>query len=158
MGTQISKARRVMAKWLVSVKRVVSYYVEVEANGSGAAEQVAMELDVDSSQQRGASKRTTSAEARRRLGEPWVKMSWYDLHEPGDVVVGQRSFGNRFSVDDLRVLRERLETLGLKVVDSWNGLGCDTVSFRCAGRKGTKPFTTAEREALEAPRPGVTDE
>lgn len=87
-----------------------------------------------------------------QTGEPWVDVYWYDLHGPGDIVVGKRSIGNEFTAEDVELLDRRLRSLGLTVLDNWNGEGCDTVSFRCGGRKGREAFTAEQQAVLNAPR------
>lgn len=88
----------------------------------------------------------------RAHGEPWVTGGWYDLHEVGDVVVCERAYGNGFTEEEVQLLQERLEEMGLTVVESWNGAGSDTVSFRCTGRQRPRPMTKAQQRALCAPR------
>lgn len=69
---------------------------------------------------------------------PFVRGGWYDLHGPGDVIVFSPKSGHRFTQRGIDLLAERLVGVGLTIVARWNGAGCDTVSFRCAGRTGTE--------------------
>jgi hypothetical protein len=99
-----------------------------------------------------------SVSITRQLGEPWVKPfgghAWYDLHGPGDVICLERSTGNAFTQADIDLLKERIESCGLSVVDSWNGAGCGSVSFKLKGRDPVDaPFTPEQVKALLAPRP-----
>ena len=94
----------------------------------------------------------------KQLGEPWLRTFgsgiWYDLHGPGDVICFERSTGNVFTEADVALLKKRIESTGLKVKDSWNGAGCNGVSFRCSGRKPEDAqFTKAQVKAILAPRP-----
>ncbi len=70
-----------------------------------------------------------------------MKVFWYDLHGPGDVILVE---GVRpLTAQDLIPIEKRLHTLGLTVVDSWNTLCC-TPSLRVTGRKGGAAFTKEE--------------
>jgi hypothetical protein len=90
----------------------------------------------------------------QHLGEDgWVSGGWYDLHEPGNVVVFNRSIGNAFTNAEVTLLMWRLTDLGLHVVDTWNGEGCNNVSFMCEGRVGTDQFSDEELKLLLAGRP-----
>lgn len=99
---------------------------------------------------------TANVSIVRQIGEPWVRTfmqsPWYDLHGTGDVICLKRSLGNAFTKDDVELLKQRLESFGLKVVDHWNGAGCDQVSFRCEGRDYEGPMPEDQTKALLAPR------
>jgi hypothetical protein len=87
------------------------------------------------------------------LDEPWVSTrGWYDLHGPADIIVCERAEGNKYTAEDIKLLRSRLHKIGLKVLEDWNGAGCGTVSFRCSGRKGTTDMSEAHKAILTAPR------
>lgn len=124
-------------------------WIAARANAYKRAEEIAatipFECDVD-------------VTIEKQLGEPWVLPfgggPWYDLHGPGDVMVFERSTGNSFTADDVALLKRRIESLGLGVPDSWNGAGCNQVSYRCTGRKGTKQMTKKQTAMLLAPREG----
>jgi len=148
-----------MKKYVVKVTETTTWLVVVE--GGDSAYEAA-----DRAQLPGSSVQVKKEEQRTpvmQLGEPWLRTAeWYDLHEPGDVVVFETAFGRGFSRLDLVVLQDRLESLGLRVLDRWNGgresatgrwLGVQTVSFRCDGRVGTDPFTPEQQAVLTAPRP-----
>lgn len=86
-----------------------------------------------------------------QLNGPWVYGGWYDLHGPDEIVVFTPAPGNFWRKGDVPLLRRRLERIGLKIVDSWNGnLNGTSVSFRCKGRKGTKPMTKAQMAVIQA--------
>lgn len=88
-----------------------------------------------------------------QLGEPWAySEGWYDLHGPADVVVVERAPGNAFTEADVKLLSERLKAIGFPVVESWNGAGCGTVSFRCKDRKKPVQFSANQITKLLAPR------
>lgn len=90
----------------------------------------------------------------RQIGEPWAySHGWYmDREKPSDIIVVERSEGDRFKASDIRILRRRIVKLGFPVLDSWNGAGCATVSFRCSGRRGLKALTKSQLSILVAPR------
>jgi hypothetical protein len=152
-----------MPKWEVSltfqaprVTRTVEGedWSEAHANAHELAEKLAAEQGPDV---------VGHAEIMRQLGEPWVRAFgggiWYDMHGPGDVICFERSTGNVFTAEDVQLLRDRLEATGLKVKDSWNGAGCNQVSYRCSGRepKDAK-FTKAQVKAILAPREVAHDQ
>ena len=135
----------------VALKRVEIYHVEVSAEGySEAIEAAAKKATLTHCE---PVETFFSPYEVQQTGEPWVHVSWYDLHGPGDVVVGTRAIGNRFTAAEVDLIHTRLQSLGLKIEDSWNGSGTDTVSFRCSGRVGTNQFTKEQKNILNAPRP-----
>jgi hypothetical protein len=135
-----------MAKWIVEVKKIERYTVEVEADDYSTARAAALAAprpaDVTVS---------VSATPRRQIGEPWLCRVEY-LDEVQVAVFG-RAFGHEFTQADVDLLWRRLERLTYVVRDSWNGVGRDTVSFRIDG-KATEDFTADERALLTAPREG----
>lgn len=87
------------------------------------------------------------------LEGPWISThGWYDLHGPENIIVCERAIGNRYTADDIKLLRRRLKQIGLKVLEHWNGEGCGTVSFRCEGRKGSRKMSAEHIAVLIAPR------
>lgn len=94
----------------------------------------------------------------RQLGEPWLhECGWCDLHGPGDVFICRRSIGNRFTREDVELLKLRIaQVLRVVVVDDWNGAGCESVSVRCRGRSGVSQITKEQSAAISAPRPEGT--
>lgn len=134
-----------MPRWIVGVRETRVRDVEVEASNYDAAVLAGEEAGA------GASGHVTATPIRQ-LGEPWVTGGWYDLHGPSDVAVFNPSHGNLFTEADVAGLRGRLEKLGLAIVDSWNGAGRSTVSFKCGGRRGGDKFTKAQLATLLAPR------
>jgi hypothetical protein len=143
-----------MPKWEVRVTETRQWTVIVDAEDWLEATRVAVnEVDLTLPPER----RELDPDVRWQLGEPWVHCAyysgpWYDLHGPGDVIVLNPSYGNVFTDADVHLLQQRLEQVGLEVVDSWNGTGCDTVSFQCSGRDGIKNMTPEHRAILLAPR------
>lgn len=137
-----------MPRWLVEVKKVTRYEIEVDADGYFEAMKAARETSSPES-----AKHHISTDPIRQLGEPWARsQGWYDLHEKDDIVVVETAFGNSFTEADVDLLHKRLVAMGFPPVDSWNGTGCQTVSFRCSGRKGGADFTPEQQAALVAPR------
>ena len=95
----------------------------------------------------------SDARLLKQLGEPWVRSGgWWDHHRT-DVIICKRSMGNSFTAAEVRLLRGRLQLLGLKVEEHWNGEGSGTVSFRCSGREGTEPMSAEHIAKLVAPLP-----
>lgn len=136
-------------KWIVSLHFQVGAAIEADEFGAAAAK--AARLANDRAKQLGLDQ--GDAHIVKQVGEPWASSSgWYDLHSTSDVIVVRRAYGNRFSRRDITLLRRRLKRIGLKVVDSWNGLDCDTVSFRCKGRKGRRAMSKKHLRELLAPR------
>lgn len=78
--------------------------------------------------------RTVSVDVLRETVGPFVRGGWYDLHDIGDVIVFECRHGHRFTSTEIATLQKRLTATGLEVIDSWNGPGCPSVSFRCLGR------------------------
>lgn len=119
-----------MAKWEVDiVVRFVERVVVDADDWSGAVDAAeATNVWIENSE------RVSDVSPVRQVGEPWATAQWYDLHGQGDVIVAKRAFGNVFTERDIALLKTRLEEIGLSVLDHWNGAGCGTVSFRCAGR------------------------
>ena len=140
-------------KWIIAVRQQRHYKIEVEADSYEAA----LNAGYIAAQEPNSTEFKYLADPIQQLGEPWLKFGeWYDLHGPGDVIVCERAIGNAFTKSDIDIIRSRLESLGLKVVDAWNGDGCSTSSFRCTGRVGTKQFTDEQLKILHAPRPEST--
>lgn len=146
-----------MSKWRVEVIEHARYEstVEVEANDWSSARDAAFAKVQESPHALGSVWFDTRPQGVIQLGEPWAKSyGWYmDGGVPSDIIVAQRSCGNAFTAEDVLILRARIEALGFGVVDSWNGAGTDTVSFRCTGRKGFTDLTAKQIAALVAPRP-----
>lgn len=140
-----------MAKWQARVRQITTYVLEVEADSYGDAQDAADGAAQHDPPQ--GSEVTFEVDVRRQLGEPWLpRICWYDLHGPGDVVVAERAFGNLFTKEECELLKTRLTQLGLEVVEWWNGVNCNSVSFRCTGRAGAAVFTPDELAMLKAPR------
>lgn len=145
-------------KYIVNVTETTTWLVVVEGGDSAYEAAERAQLPGSSVQVKKEERRTPVMQ----LGEPWLRTAeWPDLHGPDDVVVFETAFGRVFSRLDLVVLQERLESLGLRVLDRWNGgssgsrgrwEGYETVSFKCAGRVGTDPFTPEQQSVLTAPR------
>jgi hypothetical protein len=88
----------------------------------------------------------------RQLGEPWCWAQCLErtaAHGGCTVVVVHRSAGNRLSEPDVQLLRRRIEAMGIRIMDAWNGAGLDHGSFKCE----TEP-TAEQLEQLCAPRDG----
>lgn len=136
-------------RYRIKVRVTAHVEVEVEAPDSRAAEDagVMAALGVKTLPFRG------TAESVVQLGEPWAACyGWAD--PPDDVIVVTRALGNVFDARDIILLRKRLQDpfMGLVVLASWNGESCTSASFRCSGRKGTKPMTAEQIAFLVAPR------
>lgn len=139
-----------MPKWKVAVRTQRSHQVTVEAPDYSSAHAAARDhppaTDVEP---------YVEVDVIEQLGEPWcAPHGWYMDREgrPSDVVVVERAFGQKFDAKDVELLEERLTALGLDVGENWNGAGCASVSFRCAGRVGDTALTTDELARLGAPR------
>lgn len=88
-----------------------------------------------------------------QLGEPWIRShGWYDLHEPGPIIVVERAMGNVFTEEDITQLKARIAKMGFTLQSSWNGNKCNSVSFQVSGRKGTRPMSKRLLAILLAPR------
>lgn len=105
-------------------------------------------------------------------GEPWVTMAgdyeggtgyYMDDQRPRrshDVIVFETAKGHRFTKADVALLRSRIEAIGLRVDENWNGwnderqIGYATVSFRIGNRVERTPLTREQMTALCAPREG----
>lgn len=137
-----------MSTWKVEVRFVGHQTVEVEAGSYDEACRAALrESDVSKADL------TAYPENLVQQGEPWLRFGeWYDLHRPAPVMVFERAHGHTFEETDVTILRDRLGKIGLMVVDEWNGEGCNTVSFRCNGRRSDEQINEEERAALHAPR------
>ncbi|MFL5302730.1 MAG: hypothetical protein ACJ79R_20560 [Anaeromyxobacteraceae bacterium] len=137
-------------RWLVRVQERRSEDVVVVAADREEAYRLALEVD------RSGWEPTTYAEVMRQIDGPWLEsIDWYDPHGPGGVIVGKCTLGNSFSAGDVELLRARLEALGLKPEEHWNGEGSGSVSFRCVGRRGTARLSKKQTAILCAPRPAT---
>lgn len=148
-------------KWRVDIKRTLRTTVEVEAPDYSAARQAAYKLACRPEADWPAGfVAEGQSDVRQQLGEPWCsswKHGWYDLHGPGDVVVVEAALGNRFTQADIDLLRARVEATGCTVIDSWNGAGCDTVSFQCGwSGKTERPDTRTKGNYDPSTRPAVS--
>lgn len=144
-----------MRTWEAQIKITYISTIQVEGEDWSAATRAARhEVESRMTQYAGVveDNRRSNVEIVRQLGEPWVSVCWYDLHEPGDIIVAEPSYGNRFTKEEVLLLKNRIESLGLKVIDQWNGAGCDTCSYKCTGRVGTDQFSEDELKMLNAPR------
>mgnify|MGYP001573839551 CR=1 FL=1 len=87
-----------------------------------------------------------------QIDGPWVSsVGWYDLHGPEDLIVVERSVGNRFTQLEVDILKERLKAMKLQLADWWNGVDCSSISFRCRGRKSNRPMSKKQLAILLAP-------
>lgn len=140
-----------MRTWVMTITRKQFYKVTLQAEDSSAAWEAGINLVDDN-----PSLPHEVGYVRGRmaqLGEPWAYCcGWYDLHGPGKVIVVDRADGNAYTKEDIVILRQRLESIGLTVQDSWNGAGCGQVSFECTGRNGVDQLTTEQLAILLAPR------
>jgi len=83
--------------------------------------------------------RSATHDKIRQLDEPWCWAEWVDpstsahgMHPPScGIVVVHRAVGNKLSEADVKLLRKRIETMGIRVMDAWNGAGLPSASFRC---------------------------
>lgn len=151
-----------MPRWKVRVRRIETSVVEVEADDYFDAASMAkglvcgatLPLGTDVVQISDGSLVDADADVIAQLGEPWVAFptggGWYSSAD--DVVVLKRAVGNRFTAEDVALLQSRIESTGLEVIDSWNGDGYSTVSFRCKGRLGTEDMSAEHEAIILAPR------
>ncbi len=140
-----------MSKWIVDVTLTSCFTVEVEADGWGEARAAAAREAPP-----GEVQTVSSAMPRQQLGEPWVHGGrWYmdRPQQPSDVIVFKRAHGHTFTEADIGQLAARLAAVGLDVLDSWNGAGCSTASFRCGGRNGDEEMSEERLAVFQAPRP-----
>lgn len=152
-----------MPDWTVEVELYVprknirvkgADYTEVMCTAQERADEMAKKMHPEA---------TAHVRILRQHGEPWVRFymsgGWYDLNDSGsDVIVMDRSTGNAFDAADIKLLKGRLQrVLGVKIVEHWNGEGCNQVSFRARGRGDAEEMTKEQREKITAPRKGKTD-
>lgn len=145
-----------MPEWDVEVKWQYTETVRVEAGTPAEARAEA----IHRAGQLGVAGEVTDARPLVQHGEPWVhslsRKGWYDLHgrTPGhDVVVINRAYGHTFTEEDVTLLRDRLNAMGYKVAEHWNGARCGTVSIKCEGRpKGEDVMPPGNLVRLLAPR------
>lgn len=142
--------------WKVRAERLSVSYLEVEADSSELAEGLAR-VEVSSPHYEWQTDKIYCQPQQHLSEDGWVSGGWYDLHGPGDVVVFNRSLGNVFTATEIILLQRRLCDIGLTVVDSWNGIDCNTVSFRCTGRRDTGPFDEHVTAFLTNRRDHVND-
>ena len=149
-------------RWRVEIERRLRAVVEVEAPDSERARQAASLLaeadectDTREFSWPPDTKVAIYAAVQQQLGEPWCHGgAWYD--GPGDVIGVDRSLGNRFTQEDVDLLRSRIEAHGCTVVDDWNGAGCDTVSFQCDW-PGKGPIVDKGRGTVDPSKRPVLD-
>lgn len=146
-------------RFKVHVKRTSFYNVEVEADSVGQAESFAQTAAIPSSV-----KLSVTSDAFVQLGEPWLYGSSGALAsvdnthrfrpdgylDTKDLLVFERALGNRFTRNDVDLLKARAEASIGPVAEHWNGEGYNALSIRMAVPFGQ--LTDEQVARIMAPR------
>lgn len=101
----------------------------------------------------------------RQLGEPWVygwsgdsptnaslgRPDGYQEKRPQELLIFERSPGNRFTAEEVELLKQRAEKAVGPVYGSWNGAGCTSLTIRM--KEPYDRLTDEQLAALMAPLP-----
>lgn len=138
----------------VTEKRSVSAVVEIEADSLDAAyDKAYSEVELPAN----GNDAYREVQILEQTAGPWVYLKgnetgYYLDHQKSNrnVVVFETPKGHVFDAGQVGILQHRLESLGFKVRDSWNGAGHGSVSFSISNRVGKTPMTEAMKAYLVA--------